>query len=120
MSKEDALETADLAGELIMAARRKVGKARARERKRGNPLPEVESIRRAAGRAESDLADFEAELEASRTVVSAPSREEINAATTQLQEIRNLSAREAATRTGLKKLRDALATAKSLKNGIKL
>ena len=40
MSKKDALETADLAGELIMAARRKVGKARARERKRGNPLPE--------------------------------------------------------------------------------
>ena len=64
--------------------------------------------------------DVERVLEASRTVVSAPSREEIKAATTQLQEIRNLSAREAATRTGLKKLTDALATAKSLKNGIEL
>lgn len=120
MSKDDALEAADLAGELIAMSRRKAGRARARQRQRGNQMPEAESIRRAAGRAESDLDEFEAEIEASRTVVSAPSREEIEAANTQLQEIRNLSAREAATRAGVKKLKDALETAKSLKKGIEV
>ena len=118
--KEDGLEAMDIATELAMAARRRSGQAVARGRRRGSNTEDAGSVRRAAGRAVSDLEDFEAEVEASRTVVSAPSRDEIQAAGTQLKAIRNMSAKEAATRAGVKALGDAITTARALKKKTKV
>jgi len=118
MSRARALESTDVAGELISAARRKAGQGVANRRRRGNPYPEGESVRRAAGRAERNLVDFEADIEASGTVVSAPSTNDIRNANRQLADIRRMSAQQAATRAGMTQIRSALATAKSLQNGV--
>ena len=120
MTKKNALDATDVAAELVMAARRKAGQGNARRRKRGNPSLEGDSIRRNASRIEREIANAEAEIEASRTVVPAPSREDIVDARIQLKKIRKLSAREAATRAGMSQLKSALETAKKLKKDVKI
>jgi hypothetical protein len=121
MSKKRARDAAETGAELAMAVRRKAGQAHAQQRrKRGNRKPTGDSVKRSAGRALSDLEDFEAEVEASRTVVSAPTPAEIREAGGQLKKIRKMSARQAATKAGIKALKDGIETARKLKKGVQL
>jgi hypothetical protein len=120
MTEKTVLDATDVVAELVLAVRRKAGKGNARHRRRGNPSLDGASIRRSAGRLESEIANVEAELDASRTVVAAPSQDDIVEAINQLKAIRALSAREAATRAGLSQLKSALETARNLKKGVQV